>query len=284
MTWGVRVRQCCWLFIVMLTACGGRVDLRDAMPGAGAIPGWSPAGVTQVFNVENLYDLVDGQADAFFAYGFEQVAVQTYNSADGESLRVEVWQLATPADAYGLFASYRAGRPVPVGNEADTDPGRRLDFWQNRYFVRVYTDTGVDDATLKGFAGSVSDTLPSGGERPALLDRLPQDGLIEGSDTYFHQEISIQDRLWLGGQNLLGLSPETSAVLARYDLAGDRTWLLLVEYPDDGSALAGKQALQAGGIDDIVSTEVQDNLLGAVFGPVDEGVAQALLAKALQGR
>ncbi len=39
---------------------------------------------------------VDGQADAFFAYNFQQVATQRYQNAEGTLLNIEVWQLAQP--------------------------------------------------------------------------------------------------------------------------------------------------------------------------------------------
>jgi hypothetical protein len=272
----------CWLLIVVvLVGCGGQPAPGDVFPGEDAIPGWAQVVEVQTFDAENLYDLVNGQADAFFAYNFQQVAVQTYESTNGENLRVEVWQVATPADAYGLFSAYRAGQPVSVGNEGDTDPGRRLDFWQDRFFVRLFAVAPVDDDTLKSFADEIAEALPPGGERPVLIDRLPQDGLIVGSDVFFHQEISIQDYVWLGGQNLLSIGPETEGVLARYAIGGEDMWLLLVEYPDAASASVALEALQAGGIGSLTAAGVEGNLLGAVFGGVVGSETQALLLAAL---
>jgi hypothetical protein len=233
---------------------------------------------------------VNGQADAFFAYGFEQVSVQDYENAEGAMVSVEVWQLATPADAYGLFTSSITGMPADIGNGGDTDPGRRLTFWQKRYFVHVRSRGEVDDADLWGFARATSAALPAGGERPALVGRLPSGGLVERSGIFFHEEISIQNELWLGGENLLDLSPETDGVLARYDLDGASVRLLLVQYPDSGAASAGLAALrqaqdialEASQVDGLVTASTGDDLLGAVFGEVDATAAQRLLEKALQ--
>ena len=258
------------------------VSLTDALPGADAIPGWTPAGKVQVFDAENLYDLVDGQADAFFAYAFEQAAVNDYDNAEGAGLRVEVWQVATPADAYGLFTTYRVGTPVPIGNEGNADPGRRLDFWQDRYFVRVFARQPLSDADLRALADAVAGGLPSGGEPPALVARLPQDGLVERSAIFFRQEISIQDYLWLGGENLLGLGPETGGLLARYDVGGQTAQLLLVQYPDAASASAGLEALRGGQAGGLVTALARENLLGAVFGAMDETAAKELVTAALE--
>jgi hypothetical protein len=278
-------RLACLLLALLLVGCGSKpASLTDAFPGVDALAGWTPAGDVETFDRENLYDLVDGQAEAFFAYGFEQVAVRYYENAERAKLDVEVWQLATPADAYGLFTAQLAGTPVAIGlaNDGDADPGRRLAFWQDRYYVHVRARQGLDDANLRNLAEALSAALPSGGERPTLVDRLPPDGLAERSHIFFHEEISIQGELWLGGENLLGWSPETNGVLARYDVGGAVARLLLVQYPNAEAASAGLSALEAGQFSGLVTAEARDTLLGAVFGEVDEATAGTLLAEALR--
>jgi hypothetical protein len=276
----------CLLLVLLLVGCGGKPEstsLTDVFNNADALQGWTPAEEAQVFDSETIFELVNGQADAFFAYGFEQVAVQSYENAAGTVVRAEIWQLATPADAYGLFTTSIAGTPVAVGdaNAGDADPGRRLSFWQDRYRVAVYARQEVPDADLQSLAEMVSTALPSGGERPALLDQLPPEGLVERSAIFFHLEISIQDRLWLGGTNALGLSSETDGVLARYDVGGAIGQLLLVEYPDTQAASAALAALETTQIDSLVASATHDNLLGAVFGEVDETASTSLLTEAI---
>lgn len=267
---------------VLISGCGDKpTSLADVLPGRDAVPNWVPAGEVQAFERDNLYDLVDGQADAFFAYGFEQVAVRGYEHA-GDIVDVEVWQLATDADAYGLFTANISGAPVTVGNAGDGDPGRRLALWQSRYYVVVRARQELDDAILQDFAEAISRALASGGQRPALVDRLPSEGVVERSERFFHEEISIQNDLWLGGQNLLGLSPETSGVLARYDIDGSAARLLLVQYPNMEGAAAGLAALETAEVGGLVTAGAHDEFLGAVFGQVDKATADALLAEALQ--
>ncbi|MDY7080192.1 MAG: DUF6599 family protein [Chloroflexota bacterium] len=268
---------------LLLSGCGKRqASLTDVFPDAGAFPNWRPAGEVEVFDHENIYDLVNGQAEAFFAYGFEQVAVQRYKNAEETVLHIEVWQLATPADAYGLFTASISGDPAAIGNGGDADPGRRLAFWQDHYAVHVRARPELDDAELWAFAEAISKALPEGGERPALANRLPPDGLVERSSIFFHEEISIQSELWLGGENLLGLGRETDGILARYEVDGAAAWLLLIEYPDAEAAAAGLAALESGQIGDlVVTTDTRDNLLGAVFSKTDEAAASTLLASAL---
>ncbi len=271
------------LFLALAFAgCRSGPDaLVGALPDADVLPGWQTAGSAEVFDYENLYDLVNGQADAFFAYGFERVVVQNYENAEGAVVGLEIWQLATPADAYGLFTASIAGAPVAIGNAGDADLGRRLAFWQDRYYVRVLARQELPQTDLRRFGESISAALPAGGEPPPLTDRLPPQGLVERSALFFHQEISIQNTLWLGGENLLRLSPETDGVLAQYDVDGARAHLLLVQYPDEEGASAGLTALEGSPIDGPVAADARDNLLGAVFGSVDRATASTLLTEAL---
>ena len=286
-------RTLCLIIALWLAACGSQssaenpstptpVALSGIFPAANVISGWSPVTEVKVFDRETIFELVDGQADAFFAYGFVQVAVQRYKNTSGIQVIIETWQLATPADAYGLFTANQTGMAIAVGNEGNTDPGRRLTLWQNCFFMAVTASQTIPETDLKAFAKTMTDALPSGGDRPALIARLPATGLEERRFIFFHEEISIQNEIWLGGENILDLSQETNGVVAHYELDGAAARLLLIQYPDASKAAAGMQALQAGGITGLVAVNIRNNMLGAVVGKVDQTAAEALLEEALQ--
>ena len=271
------------ILLLLAIGCGHAGTFDGVFPEGDEIPGWAPAGDAQVYGRDNLYDLVNGQADSFFAYGFDRVDVQIYENAAGRQLRVEVWQMDSASNAYGLYTVSRSGAPVSIGNLGDADPGRRVDFWQDRAFVRVFAYAPEEAATLEAFAEHVSSALPSGGRPPSLVERLPGEGLVEGSEIYFHQEMSIQDHLWLGGVNILALGAETDGVLARYVLGDVAVWLLLVEYPEDAAAAVALDALIASTLDDLSAAAVDGVYVGAVFGASPSTDAETLLKNALDG-
>ncbi len=256
--------------------------LTDAFPDADAIAGWMPQGELEVYDGETIFNLVDGQADFFFVYGFEQVAVWRYQNADEVVLDIQIWQLADAASAYGLFSTGVGGEPVAVGNEGDGDSGRRLAFWQDRYVAQIFARKALPDADLQVFGEAVSAALPAGGERPALVDRLPAEGLVPRSAIFFHQELSIQNEVWLGGENILGLNPDTDGVLGRYEIDGLSARLLLIEYPGTEAAAAGLAALQASEVEGLTAADANGNLLGAVFGQMNQATASALLEEAIE--
>ncbi|MGE5141131.1 MAG: DUF6599 family protein [Rudaea sp.] len=255
--------------------------LQDVFKGTDRIAGWTSSGEARFYNPENLFDLVDGQADAFFAYEMQQVAVRRYENPDGKRMDVEVWQVAKPADAYGLFTAGLSGEPAAMGNEGDIETGLRLSFWQASFVVHVGARQKVEDSQLTSFATAIAEALPKGGARPALVDRLPVSGLQARRFVFFHKEISVQDQLWLGGKNALGLSLDTDCLLARYDVAGQAARLLIVAYPSAERAATGLAALQSAGVADLQVAKSQDKLLGAVFGKADAAAASRLLSQAL---
>jgi len=273
--------------VLLIAGCGqpatppATTALSDVFPAADRIPGWTRDGDTEMYTSDTLYDLVNGQADAFYAYNFEQVAVQSYAGED-TVLRIELWQLATPADAYGLFTRLRSGKPANIGNEGDTDAGRRLAFWQERYYVQVRGRQALEDTTLRAFAEAVAAALPYGGETPALITKLPPTGLLAHRTIFFRQELSIQDELWLGGENILGLTSETEGVLAHYTLNDANILLLMVQYPDTDAASAGLSALNIAQVDGLLAADANNARLAAVFGDADPTTAADLVTAVLR--
>ena len=267
-----------WIVVILCAACQGELKV---FPAAGAVKGWKVSEVVKTYNTQSLFDLVDGQSESYFAYGFKQVQVQRYADEGGGRLNMEVWEVNDPASAFGLFSAYQTGQTAGIGVDSGLEKGRRLIFWQNRYYVVINAEQDTPDADLLAFGRTAADGLPKEGERPTLVMRLPQQGLENNGVLYFHEEISVQNDVWLGGSNVLGLSQKTNGVLGRYTLAGAKAVLILVEYPEAGEATAAQQALPGAQVSDLLAARVEGKVLGAVFGKVDKLTAQDLLQKGL---
>lgn len=278
--------------LLLIAGCRGAESTQAmGLPAPEAVVPWEAMGQAASYDSETLYDLVNGQADAYFAYGFEQVTVQRYRHANSEEemlLDVEIWRLASPEDAYGLFTAYRAGEPARLGNDGDRDPGRRLAFWQSRFYVRVRALQETPSNDIETFGQAVEDQLPRGGQRPAAIAILPEAGLLDESLLFFHQEMSIQERLWLGGENVLLLGPETDGVLARYERGDGVGELLLVLYPDEDRGYEAGKQLWAMQPERLINYAVDDGVLVAAFGGLSEPSGHALveqtISRALQDR
>jgi hypothetical protein len=70
------------------------------------------------------------------------------------------------------------------------------------------------------------------------------EGLIGPETRYFHDQISLDVQYYLASDNILGLSRQTEAALARYQQGGDKVRLLVVRYPKEADAAAAFGSFQ----------------------------------------
>jgi hypothetical protein len=287
-----------YIFLVALALllAGCRASPRDGGEGAGgpdlagalagieqAQGGWQAQAAASRYNRDNLYDLMNGQSDSFFVYGFQEAAVQRFTHPSGAELVASLFRVDTPESAYGLFSGNQDREPLDVGNQGSTSPGQRLSFWQANYFVQMTALQPVPPEDLLAAGQAVAEALPEGGEPPALMARLPAENLAQDPPpVFFHEEISIQDKVWLGGENVLGLGQDTDGVVGAYELDGQTAWLVLIAYPDAQRASAALQAVQAGPPADLLAAQASGAELALVFGQVASPDAGGLAEQALR--
>ncbi len=255
--------------------------LETALPADNAVPGWSRSKNARTYDSDTLYDFMNGAADLYFTYGFQSLAVGEYVHGGGGQVRVELYRTATDADAYGLYAYNAFGEPLDVGVEGRWESGLGLAFWQRQTFVQIVPREQVDDASLRAFAQAVSMALPEGGVRPGVVNALPSEGMRPGSARFFREQMALENALWLGPANVLGLGPQVEGALAEYERGGERATLVLVTYPDAGLAQAALETLGQAEVEDLVTGQVSGASLGAVFGEIDETAAALWLEQAL---
>ncbi len=227
------------LLAISLVGCGDRragsrsMDaLRGALPET--VGGWSKDGPAQLYDQDSIYSYIDGHAEVYLAYGMRRCLAQRYGgTAEGPGIVVDIFELATPADAYGVFTHDQEGEPTAIGNDALLRHGW-LSLWKGPYFVSVYAEGEAEGAraALLELGTAVAAAIPEAGERPGLVADLPSGGLVPRSVRYLHDQQTLNTELFLSEDNVLLLSPETAAVVARYKRENGSGYLLLVDYPD----------------------------------------------------
>jgi hypothetical protein len=171
--------------------------LRPFLPAGTDIPGWSADGGPQEFEGEDLYEYIDGGAEIYHEYGFRRVVVQDYESADGKSISLEIFEMETPAAAYGMFTFKRSGegRSLALGGGGELE-SYYLNFWKGRFLATL---TGFDDSratveALTSFARVLEAKLAGGGEgEPALAAALPREGLDPRSVKYLRGLLGLNN-------------------------------------------------------------------------------------------
>jgi hypothetical protein len=224
-----------------LPGCGGQESdgsltvVVDLLPEH--IDTWTRSGSAVTYDRETIFDYINGAGEVYRSYAFSQVVVVVYSSPDGPDITVELFDMGTPADAYGVFSYAREQEESGIGGGYE-QRGRVLCFWQDRYYVCVVSEerSADSDRFLSEVAKAISENLPPAADPPQLVALLPGEGLVASSERFFHVHQSLNYHYYLARENILNLSPETDAVLARY--APGSTYLLLVRYADDEEAAA----------------------------------------------
>jgi Family of unknown function (DUF6599) len=204
--------------------------IRQALPPE--ISGWKTGRDDQVFTRDDVFDYMDGGGEIYLAYDFQFVFVREYVRDDAPSLVVEIYQMSSSQDAFGVFTHDTDGDEVDLGQGAVYGAGL-LRFWKDKIFVRILADRETPEARALIFdlGMKIAGAIAGEGEKPALVKVLPAEGLKPQSLRYFHTAISLNAHFYLANVNVLNLSPETQVVMARYEKDDAQARLLLVEYP-----------------------------------------------------
>jgi len=206
----------------------------DLMPSPDVFTGWTPGEGRRVSDAGGLYDYMNGGAEVYIDYGFEDLAVGEWTSPEGDPLKVEVYRLRAPKSAYGLYTQDTWGEEIDVGQGGRVQGGT-LRFWKGEYFVRVFMWRGYQDhgAVILGAGRSVAERIGTRGAVPRMVSCLPQKGLADGGLHFFHTALTLGTFYYLSEGNPLGLSGETDGVIGEYELEdGNLAFLVLVAYPD----------------------------------------------------
>jgi len=225
------------LTAMMLAGCGGSdAGLGEtAMVLPQTIGEWVRQDDPVTYDRETIFDYINGAGEVYRSYAFSHVDVERYERPEAEGVIVEVFDMGNPDDAFGVFSFAREEEEEGVGAGFERK-GSILCFWQDRFYVCVATEERYEDPgpVLEEIARGVSGHLPPGGQRPALVGALPAEGLVPFSDRFFHLHQTLNYHYYLVRENVLNLSAETDAVLARY--APGPTYLVMVRYDSENQA------------------------------------------------
>ncbi len=233
----------------LLATAAGDASL---LPPADAAGAWQPVGAPRVFTGSALYGHIDGGAEIYFEFGFEEATVQHY-AADGEDVEVELYRMADPTAALGIYLQKCGNRcEAPrshAGFPAYTTTGRaQLTFVQERFLAVVTGDGagGKQRAALPALASALVRRLPP--DRPVEPGAALPTGWTPGSLRLIRGPLALQAIITLGDGDVLRLAGRVTATAADYPDAPGRPahTLVVADYPDEAAARAAFAHLRAG--------------------------------------
>lgn len=209
-------------------------NLTELLPDT--VEEWDKSETPELYNRKNLFDYINGGAELYLAYDFHQLLVQKYvpefeDSLGEKSITVEIWQMNSSADAYGIFSFDQEGDEIKMGQRGVYSDGF-LRFWKDKFFVRILgLGKDLKEIILK-LGSQIDKKIKKEDKPPELVSKIPSDSLISGSVHFFHRQIILKNLYFFSDQNVLNLDRETDCLLADFRLDKYRLKLLLIQYPD----------------------------------------------------
>jgi hypothetical protein len=222
------------LLLAIAVSPAGAADSGDPVLGAIAAKGeWKLLEPVRSFGPDNLYEEIDGEAELVLPYGMERmtVAVLGRTARPGSEVRLEMYRMASPRDAYGIWSQHRypdqEALPIPPTEAIVSDTS--ADFFRGETFVRIRSKPGDGSRSeVVGISSEIVALLAGSGSPPEEARALSDlQGRVSGSILY-------QKRAMLGYECL---APGFEAKFSTASSSGH--YLLLPPAADGG---AGRKA------------------------------------------
>jgi len=177
--------------------------LAAANPVCSLVPGWTQQGDARSYVAENLFEYMDGNAEGYLLYGFQNMHGVTCLK-DGATLVIDVSDFGDADSAYGMFSANRDLRlpSAKLGMGGQIVP-RRAIFAKGSYYVEIAANPEGDyTAILQAWTAALERTVEGSSEPPAALRWFPT---------------AQQQSLRLVPESVLGIRLLKRGYVAQYD-------------------------------------------------------------------
>ncbi|MBP1698899.1 MAG: hypothetical protein H6Q41_4087 [Deltaproteobacteria bacterium] len=211
----------------------GKMSQEISLPSEAG--GWKWDGKELKYDSRTLFKYIDGAAELYLAYGFENLTVRRFEKSNQPPLIIELYDMGSSEGAYGVFSYEQQDEETGIGQGSEFGGGL-LRFWKGNYFVSIYAEgegAEVESGILK-MGRAAADSISTQGPEPKLVGFIPGKdfGLVDKSIRFLKSHVLLNQRFFISHQNILNLNPKTEAILAQYLRDKQKTQLLLIRYPN----------------------------------------------------
>mgnify|MGYP001019761666 CR=1 FL=1 len=154
------------------------------------VEGWNLKIEEQVYDANNLWDLINGAADLFLEYSFVDLHLARYSNDKGIEVKAELYRHAGPVEAFGMYSQERdpGFKFINIGLQGYAEEGV-LNFLDGEYYIKMTTHAKGADAqkALESIAVKISAGLAKKNSMPELFSFFPDEIRMKNSDKYVSQ-------------------------------------------------------------------------------------------------
>ena len=161
------------------------------------LPAWKLSEKFLKFDKSDLFDYIDGAADSYLSYEFEEVSVREYAKGK-QAIKAEIYRHSDSNNGFGIYATERFPdyHFINIGSQAYTSEDI-LNMACGRYYVKLFSETRTPEEkeTLISLAELMANHLDGKVSLPATLQMFPKEGKIINSEQYINQSFLGYDFL-----------------------------------------------------------------------------------------
>lgn len=186
------------------------------------VSGWKQDGEPQVFSARTLYEYIDGAADLYLTYEFQDLTVAEYKGEGEAAVTVEVYRHGDSTQAFGIYSQERLpdARFLDIGAQGYQEPNV-LNFVVGPCYVKIngYGTGAKDEQTLITFGRKMEGILGGKSALPKILSSFPSEGMKKNTEKFVNKDF-------------LGYSYLHSGYTADYEVGGKKFKIFVIEGKD----------------------------------------------------
>ena len=186
------------------------------------IKGWEKSKEIQIYTPQNLYEYINGAAELYLSYDFQELQVAEYLNRHNVTVIAEIYRHKTPVRAFGIYSQERPieGNFLKIGAQGYVEEPI-LNFVVGNAYVKINSyDVGEETGeVLQTFANKVAANLGGKGSLPKILTCFPEEGKRQNSERFI-------------ARSFLGHGFLHSGFIADYDVNNSHFQLFIIEGAD----------------------------------------------------
>jgi hypothetical protein len=215
------------------------------------INGWHRSDEVQLIDFTNIFDYMNGGGELYLGYRFDHLSVFKYLHNKKNNILVEIYEMDTSDDAFGLLSLDWSGEAVFFDGQFDSSavfmaPTTRalygsglLRLVTGKYYVRIMATRESVEArnTIIQIGKILYKDSSNAPEIVHIIPSLENIGLSINSDkiAFFRSHRVLNSLFYVSHQNILNLDPSVSAVSATYGYINkndqsEPIQILIIEY------------------------------------------------------
>jgi hypothetical protein len=166
-------------------------QLLGLLPAGDEVPGWTMKGSPKFFGPGNLWEFINGAAEGYLAYGFQEVVSAHFASGSREVV-ADVYRMKDRVNAFGIYAQERnpAAQFVPAGVEGYA-AGTAVNYWAGEYYVKItaFEEHVEIQHAMQAIGSVIEKKIGPAGSAPAEIAWFPAENQMPHSVAYVPKDI-----------------------------------------------------------------------------------------------